>query len=69
MAPTSTEPAELVLLSQDLQHSPVSAEHIRKQTKKGPVFAPVVHFLKQGWPTAMENNSPIMPFFQRNNTV
>ncbi len=66
VAPTPTEPAELVLLSQHLQDSPVSAEQIRRQTEKDPVLAPVVQFLKQGWPTAMEKNSPIMPFFQRN---
>ncbi len=66
MAPAPTEPAELVLLSQHLQDSPVSAEQIRRQTEKDPVLAPVVRFLKQGWPTTMEKNSPIMPFFQRN---
>ncbi len=65
MAPDPSEPAELVLLSQHLQDSPVSAEQIRRQTEKDQVLAPVVQFLKQGWPMAVEKNSPIMPFFQR----
>ena len=60
-----TGPTELVLLTQHLQGSPVSAEQIREQTAKDPILAPVVQFLKQGWPMSMEKSSPLMPFFKK----
>ena len=61
-SPLTTVPTELVLLTQHLQDSPVSAEQIQKQTAKDPILAPVVQFLKQGWPMSMEKFSPLMPF-------
>ena len=64
-APPPTEPAELVLLSQHLLDAPVSAEQIRNQTEKDSTLAPVVQFLKQGWPNTMEKESPLMPFFTK----
>ena len=64
-SPLKTGPTELVLLTQHLQDSPVSAEQIREQTAKDPILAPVVQFLKQGWPMSMEKSSPLMPFFQK----
>ena len=41
-SPLKTGPTELVLLTQHLQGSPVSAEQIREQTVKDPILAPVV---------------------------
>ena len=64
-APPPTEPAELVLLSQHLLDAPVSAEQIRDQTEKDPTLAPVLQFLKQGWPNTMKKESPLMPFFTK----
>ena len=55
-APPPVEPTELVLLSEHLSHSPVSAEQIREQT------APVVQFLKQGWPNTMDKAPHSYPF-------
>ena len=64
-APPPVEPPELVLLSEHLLDSPVSAEQIREQTGKDPTLAPVVQFLKQGWPTTMDKISPLIPFLKR----
>ena len=57
------------MLTQHLQDSPVSAEQIQEQTAKDPILAPVVHFLKQGWPMSMDNSSPLMPFFQKSSEL
>ena len=68
-SPLKTGPTELVLLTQHLQDSPVSAEQIREQTAKDPILAPVVQFLKQGWPMFMEKSSLLMPFFHRSSEL
>ena len=68
-SPLKTGPTELVLLTQHLQDSPVSAEQIREQTAKDLILAPVVQFLKQGWPMSMEKSSPLMPFFKEHSKL
>lgn len=64
-APPPAEPTELVLLAEHLLNAPVSAEQIRKQTERDPTLAPVVQFLKQGWPCKVDKKSSLSPFFKR----
>ena len=45
------QPAETVLLFEQLQSSPVTADHIRKWTRKDPVLSRVLRCVQQGWPT------------------
>ena len=43
-----TAPLKLVLLTEFLSDSPITADCIRSWTRKDPVLAPVVQFLQQG---------------------
>lgn len=60
-----SSPPELVLLTEHLATSPVSAGQIRAQTQRDPVLSQAVQYLEQGWPDSMEKTSPIYPFFTR----
>ena len=49
--PASVEtPPELVLLTDHLSESPVTASEICSWTRKDQELAPVVQYLQQGWP-------------------
>jgi len=43
-------PPELVLLAENLDESPVTADQIHKSTRLDLELAPIVQFLQQGWP-------------------
>ena len=60
-----TTPPELVLLSEHLSNSPVSAEQVRACTRKDPVLGPALQYLEQGWPDTMNKDSPTYPLFVR----
>ena len=44
-------PPELVLLTERLADSPVTSDQIRGWTRRDPVFASVLQFVRQGWPS------------------
>ena len=43
-------PAELVLLTEYLENSPVTAAQIKNWTLKNPQLAKVLHYIQEGWP-------------------
>ena len=69
--PLPVEPAEsptlpeLMLLTEHLTNSPVSADHIRVHTRKDPVLGPALQYLEQGWPATMDKESSMYSLFQR----
>ena len=65
----SRTPPELVLLTEHLSNSPVSADQIRVQTRKDPVLGPALQYLEQGWPATLDKESPMYPLFQRRNEL
>ena len=66
--PASVEtPPELVLLTNHLSESPVTAAEICSWTRKDPELAPVVQYLQQGWPhpSSHQVNSALAPYLSR----
>jgi len=64
--PTDQTPPELVLLTDHLAESPVTANHIRTWTRKDPDLASITQFLRQGWPSSLdEEHSQLAPFFSK----
>ena len=47
-------PAELVLLLDTLDASPVDAQKVRKWTNREPVLAKVMRYVQDGWPSSVE---------------
>ena len=43
-------PAEMVLLMERLDDSPVTVDHIRRWTRQDPQLAQVIQFVQEGWP-------------------
>ena len=63
--PTSTPvPGETILLMELLENTPVRAEEIKKWTRRSPVLATVLNFIKQGWPSKFPDPA-LQPYFQR----
>ena len=63
--PASVEtPPELVLLTDHLSESPVTASEICSWTRKDQELAPVVQYLQQGWPrpNSHQVNSALAPY-------
>ena len=58
-------PPELVLLTEHLDNSPVTADQIRARTRRDPVLSQVVQFLQQGWPTVQGDTPQLAPFFAK----
>ena len=56
-------PPELVLLMEHLQDSPVTADDIRVWTRRDPLLAKVLQFVKDGWPDKCEDD--LKPFVSR----
>ena len=54
---------ELVLLLRHLGESPVTVNDIRKWTKRDPLLAQVLQFVKQGWPHKCD--SSLSPYSTR----
>ena len=57
-------PPELVLLTEHLNNSPVTADRIRVSTRRDPILAQVVQFLQRGWPH-VQDNPKIKPYFAK----
>ena len=60
-AAVTNTPPELVLLTEHLANSPVSAEQIRARTRKDPILAQTLQYLEQGWPDNLGKESPLFP--------
>ena len=52
--PERPPPAELVLLLDTLEASPVDARRVRKWTSREPVLAKVMRYVQDGWPRTVE---------------
>ena len=48
-------PAELVLLTEHLEDSPVTAQHIRLWTKRNPVLSVIQNYVRHGWPDKVDS--------------
>ncbi len=63
--PTSTPvPGETILLIELLENTPVRAEEIKKWTRRSPVLARVLNFIRQGWPCKCPDPA-LQSYFQR----
>ena len=60
---TTQTPPELVLLTEHLDDSPVTADDICKWIKKDPRLSQVLQFILQGWPNHC--SSDLEPFFSK----
>lgn len=47
-------PPELVLLTDHLSDSLITAHHIRVWTRQDPILSSVLNFVKSGWPDSCE---------------
>ena len=64
MEPASVDtPPELVLLTDYMDNSPITADQVCSWTCRDPILAPVVQFLQQGWPSQVDPD--LTPFFSR----
>lgn len=58
------EPAGVFLLREQLSHSLVTADHVRRWTDKDPILAKVKKFTVLGWPIDV-SDSVLLPFYRR----
>lgn len=65
--PVSQEPPELVLLTEHLDDSPVTAHQIATWTKRDPGLQPLLLALQQGWPE--DTNAELAPFHAKRNEL
>ena len=60
-------PAELVLLMEHLDDSPVTAQHVRTWTRKDPVLSTVLQYVLYGWPDKCDET--LAPYSSRKNEL
>ena len=60
-------PAELVLLMEHLDGSPVTAQHVRTWTRKDPVLSTVLQYIRHGWPHKCDES--LAPYSSRRNEL
>ena len=58
-------PAEWPMLVNFLDSSPVTSEHIRKETTKDPTMSKVFKFCELGWPTSSIRDPNLTPYVRR----
>ena len=58
-------PLGLVLFTDHLDNSPVTAEQIQARTCRNPVLSQVAQFLQQGWPTVQGDSPQLASFFTK----
>ena len=58
-------PAEVVLLMEQIDNMPVTADMIKAWTRRDPVLARVLQFVVSGWPVAMEVEEQMKPYGQK----
>ena len=56
-------PVELVLLLENLADLPVTAKQIRQWTRRDPLHAQVLQYIKHGWPN--QSDPELKPFWSR----
>ena len=61
----SKQPPELVLLSDHLSNSPVTADQIRSASHKDPQLSLIIQFVHQGWPNSCAGQDQLAPFFNK----
>jgi hypothetical protein len=57
-------PEETILLMELLETTPIRAEQVKNWTKRTPILARVLKFIKQGWPSKCPDGE-FQPYFQR----
>ena len=57
-------PEETILLMELLETTPIRAEQVKNWTKRTPILARVLKFIKQGWPSKCPYGE-FQPYFQR----
>ena len=57
-------PEEKILLMELLETSPIRAEQVKNWTKRTPILARVLKYIKQGWPSKCPDGE-FQPYFQR----
>ena len=60
-------PAELILLMEHLDDSPVTAQHVRTWTRKDPVLSTVLQYILHGWPVKCDDT--LVPYSSRKNEL
>ena len=65
--PKIAQPADIVLLMETLQASPITAEHIRQWTNKDPLLSHVRTLVLQGWKN--EDEERMKPFNRRSSEL
>ena len=58
-------PAEVVLLMEQIDNMPVTADMIKAWTRRDPVLARVLQFVVSGWPVAMEVEEQLKPHWSK----
>ena len=61
-------PEETILLMELLETTPIRAEQVKNWTKRTPILARVLKFIKQGWPSKCRDGE-FQPYFQRRNEL
>lgn len=51
----TTIPAELVLLVENMNDAPVTAEQVASLTRRDPLMAKVYRYIQEGWPKGMDD--------------
>ena len=64
MPADTTIPAELVLIVENMNDAPVTAEQVASLTRREPLMAEVYRYIQEGWPTQM-NNPELKPYWTR----
>ena len=59
----SETPPELVLLLEHLEDLPIMAKDIALWTRRDPLLSVVVHHIRHGWPTTIEEGKPGLSSF------
>jgi len=62
--PTTPQPAEIVLLMEQMQDSPVTADHIRLWTRRDPLLSRVMQYVMNGWPNGTVEEH-LRPYWQK----
>ena len=63
-SPTTTTPAELVLMVEKLDDAPVTAKQVATLTRRDPVMARVYQHIQEGWPERV-NDPALQPYWTR----
>ncbi len=51
---TTPQPAETILLMEELRNGPVTSSDIKAWTSRDPILSRVLQYVRHGWPTRLE---------------